>query len=208
MAASLYFFFGTILLPPLAFRRLLADVRPLGRGFRVVGLTGLLYAVTSFARAASGAVPMAPTWIKIAEGNYLLWQTFFALPALLLLWVLAAGLVQILGRRATKASPFETTAGLAGYALALPLLLLWIPKAVGAGLMLLGMTQAEWVEILSRPGSWQTVFIGVQVLAAGWAFLLLALTARLAQKLPWWRAILTGLVVALTAAVFYLLFIR
>jgi hypothetical protein len=95
-----------------------------------------------------------------------------------------------------------------GYAVGLPLLLLWIPQAVGAGLMFLGMSQAEWVEILSRPGSWQTFFIGVQVLATVWAFLLFSFTARLSQKLPWWRALLTGLAVTLTSAVFYLALIR
>jgi len=208
MAASFYFFFGTILLPPLAFRRLLADARALGRGFRVVILAGLLHAATSFARAASGAVPMAPTWVKITEYNYLIWQMIFVLPALLLLWVLAAGLIQLLGRRGQKSAAFEATAGLTGYAVGLPLLLLWIPQAIGAGLMLLGMTQAEWVEILSRPGSSQTLFIGVHVLAAIWAFLLLTFTAKLAQKLPWWRALLTGLVVALIAAVFFFALVR
>ena len=208
MAATFYFFFGTVLLPPLAFRRLLADARALGRGFRMVVLTGVLYAATSLARAVSGGVPMAPTWLKLAEDNYLIWQMFFALPAMLVLWVLASGLTQILGRRGRKAARFETTAGLTGYAVSLPLLLLWIPQAVSAGLMLLGMSQAEWVEILSRPGSWQTLFIGVQVLAAVWAWLLFSFTARLSQRLPWWRALVTGLAVMLTAAVGYLALIR
>ncbi len=208
MGASFYFFLGTILLPPLAFRRLLADTRPLGRGFRLVVLTGVLYAATSFLRAAAGAVPMAPIFVRIAEYNYLLWQTLFALPALLLLWILSAGLVKILGRRGVKAAPFETTAGLVGYALVPPLLLLWVPKAVGAGFMILGMSQAEWVEILSRPGSAQVLFLGVQVAAAAWAFLLLSLAAGLAQRLAWWRALLTALVVTLTSAVVYIALIR
>jgi len=208
MAATFYFFFGSVLLPPLAFRRLLADARALGRGFRMVVVTGFLYAATSLARAVSGGVPMAPTWVKLAEVNYLIWQTLFALPALLLLWVLASGLIQLLGRRGQKAASFEATAGLAGYAVSLPLLLLWVQQAVSAGFMLLGMSQAEYVEILSRPGFWQTLFIGIQVLAAVWAWLLLSLTARLSQKLPWWRALLTGLVVMLTAAVGYVALIR
>ena len=208
MAASFYFFLGTILLPPLAFRRLLADARALGRGFRVMFLTGLLYAATSFARAATGAVPMAPTWVKLAEYNYLIWQTLFVLPALLILWALAAGLIQLLGRRGPKAASFEATAGLTGYAVGLPLLLLWTPQAVGAGLMLLGMSQAEWVELLSRPGSWQAFYLGVHVLAGVWAFVLMTFAARLAQKLPWWRAVLTGLVVTMTAAAFFLALVR
>jgi hypothetical protein len=208
MAASFYFFLGAILLPPLAFRRLLADARALGRGFRVVLLIGLLYAATSFARAATGAVPMAPTWVKFAEYNYLIWQTLFILPIILLIWILTAGLLQLLGRRGPRAASFEATAGLAGYAVGLPLLLLWVPQAVGAGLMLMGMSQAEWVEILSRPGSWQTFFLGVHVAAAAWALVLLTLAARLAHKLPWWRALLTGLVVTTVAAAVFLGLVR
>jgi len=208
MAASFYFVLGTILLPPLAFRRLLADARALGRGFRVILLTGFLYAAASVARAATGAVPMAPTWVKFAEYNYLIWQTVFILPVLLLLWILAAGLLQLLGWRGPRAAPFEATAGLAGYAVGLPLLLLWVPQAVGAGLMLMGMSQAEWVEILSRPGSWQTFYIGVHIVAAAWAFVLLTLAARLAHKLPWWRALVTGFVVAAVAAAVFLGLVR
>jgi hypothetical protein len=208
MAASFYFFFGAILLPPLAFRRLLADARALGRGFRVILLAGLLYAAASFARAATGAVPMAPTWVKFAEDNYLIWQTVFILPVLLLLWILAAGLLQLLGRRGPRAASFEATAGLAGYAVGLPLLLLWVPQAVGAGLMLMGMSQAEWVETLSRPGSWQTFYIGVHIVAAAWAFVLLTLAARLTHKLPWWRALSTGLVVTAVAAAVFLGLVR
>ena len=88
------------------------------------------------------------------------------------------------------------------------LLLAWAPSAVQAGFAALGMGQAEWVGLLSDPGIWQTLYIGVYAAAAVWAVARFVLAARSIHKKSWRAAILTGLAAAAVAIGIFVLFFR
>ncbi|PKO24176.1 MAG: hypothetical protein CVU38_00025 [Chloroflexi bacterium HGW-Chloroflexi-1] len=52
----------------------------------------------------------------------------------------------------------------------------WIPETIGTVLMLTGvMTQAEWLEIIARPGFWQLFTQVYQFVALAWFLLLFPL---------------------------------
>jgi hypothetical protein len=173
----------------------------------MAGAAGVLYLLTSLGLAAAGAYPLAPVFFRLPEDNYYFWQMIFILPGFLLGWLLASGLISLFGKKGHRMS-FEKAAGLSGPALALPVCLVWVPQAVQTVLMLLGMSQDEYVEILSSPGLWQVLYLGFQIIAAAWGVFLFALAARHSQSIGRGRAGIIGFVVTMVLAGGYVLLIR
>ncbi|MCX6573585.1 MAG: hypothetical protein NTX99_06290 [Candidatus Aminicenantes bacterium] len=170
-----------------------------------LGLVGAAYAVTAAALAAAGAVPTAPVIAGLDVDNYYAYQILFILPLVYAVWVLTSGVLLALGTRGCHRSQVLVAAARAWGG---PLLLAWTPSAVQAAFAALGMGQAEWVGILSDPGFWQTLYIGVYAAAAVWAVVRFVLAARGIHKKSWLVAILTGLAAAAVAVGIFVLFVR
>ncbi len=170
-----------------------------------LGLAGAAYAVTAAVLAVAGAVPTAPVVAGLDVDNYYAVQILFALPLIYAVWVLTSGVLLALGTRGCHRSHVlvEASRALGG-----PLILAWVPSAVQAGFAALGMGQAEWVGILSDPGFWQTLYIGVYAAAAVWSVARFVLAARSIHKKSWRAAILTGLAAAAVAIGIFVLFVR
>ena len=170
-----------------------------------LGLVALAYALSSAVLALAGNVPTAPVVAGIDTDNYYVWQMVFILPLVLAGWVLASGVLLALG---TKGCHRSDVLARAAKAWGGALLLAWLPSAVEAGFAGLGMGQAEWVDILSRPGSWQTLYLAVYAaagLAAVWRFVR---TARSVHKKSWPAAAATGLAASVVAIGIFVLFVR
>jgi hypothetical protein len=206
MKSFWYYFFGTVLFPHRAFRRLSDEPAPLLKGFKAILLIGLLYTLTVVGFAVTGAVPMVPIWLSVPAHNYYFWEIFFALPVVLLGWILAAGVVQLLGQigKAKGAGSFEKSLAALGFAATLPCFVIWIPETWAVILMLLGMSQEELVEILSTPGFWQTFAVFYQIVAVLWMFVLFSLAVHAVQKLRLLRTLWISLV---AVAIFMLMMI-
>ncbi len=191
-----YYFFGTIFFPHRAFRKLTEQPRSPAQGFKSVLLIALLYTLTVAGFAVSGAVPMIPSWIPISAQNFYFWEIFFILPTLLLAWILSAATSHLLGHspRAEARPGFAKNLAAAGFAITLPLFMIWLPATAAAFLMLLGMSQAELVDTLSTPGFWQSFALFCPILAVFWMFLLFAAAASSVQKAGLLRALLSSLV--------------
>lgn len=166
---------------------------------------GGLYAAASAVLAVAGAVPAAPVIAGMGVDNYYAWQILFVLPLIVAAWILASGVILALGEKGARKS-----AVLAGTARAFigPLFAAWVPMAVEAAFMALGMRQEEWVGILSEPGFWQALYIAVYAGAASGAVLRSVLVARTVHKRSWPAAVLTGLAAAVLAVGAHALFIR
>lgn len=170
-----------------------------------LGLGALAYAASSVVLALAGAVPLAPVVAGLDVDNYYAWQVLFILPLVLAVWVLSSGVLLALGRRGVHRSDVLAKASRAWGG---PLLLAWAPSAVQAIFAALGMGQAEWVDILSKPGVAQTLFLAVYAAAAGWAASRFVRTARSIHKTSWPAAVMTGLAAAVVAIGAYMLFVR
>ncbi len=193
MSSAFRFFPGTIFVPRRAFRRLMDDARPFGRGFRTLALTGILFALTAMALAAAGAVPMAPTFLPLRTENYYFWQALFALPILFTAWIVTSLVVYNLGGGKKRGGSLKRTLGVFGFAQAAPLLLVWVVQTVIAVFYGLGMGQQEMVDILSAPSSVQAVFLAIFGAALAWSFLLACLAVSVSQKVKWPYALCLGL---------------
>ena len=178
---------------------------PMRRAALFLGLAGLAYALASAVLAMAGAVPTAPVIAGMDVDNYYAWQIVFILPLVFAVWVLASGVLLAFGTKGRHRS--EVLVG-ASRAWGGPLLLAGVPLAVEAGFAVLGMGQAEWVGILSAPGVWQTLYLGIYAAAALWAVSRFDLTARTIHKKSWPSAIVTGRAASAVAIGLFMLFIR
>ena len=165
MPAFLRYSFGTAVSPAKRLAELAADERRVVHAAEAVIFAGLLYAVVSVALAAAGAVPLAPVFLDIQVDNYYVWQAVFSLPFVLLNWILAGGLLHVLSRSKMVTGTFEDSLAASGAAVSASLVIAWVPLAIIAVFMVLGMRQEELVGILSPPGFWQTVDIAWYIIA-------------------------------------------
>lgn len=178
---------------------------PMRRAALFLGLAGAAYAVTAAVLAVAGAVPTAPVVAGMDVENYYALQIILVLPLIYAVWVLTSGVLLALGTRGCHRSHVLVAASRAWGG---PLLLAWAPSAVQAGFAALGMGQAEWVGLLSDPGIWQILYIGIYAAAAVWAVARFVLAARSIHKKSWPAAILTGLAAAAVAIGMFILFVR
>ena len=185
--------------------RLFKRRHPLRCAALYLGLAGFAYALTSVMLAIVGAVPTAPVAAGIDVDNYYAWQILFILPLVFAVWILASGVLLALGTRGCHRSDVLVRSSRAWGA---PLLLAWVPSAVQAAFAALGMGQTEWVDILSEPGIWQTLYLAIYAAAAAWAVSRFVLAARTIHKKSWPGAISTGLAASAVAIGIYLLFVR
>jgi hypothetical protein len=207
MSSSFRYFFGTIFAPGRAFRRLMDDVRPFGRGFWTVVLVGILSSLTAAGLAVTGAVPMAPIFLPLRTENYHFWQMLFTLPLLLTVWLVTSMIVHILGGGRKRGGSLKKTLALFGFAQSVPLLLVWSVQTAIAVFYGLGMGQQEMVDILSAPSTTQTVFLAVFGAALAWSFVLACLAAAVSQKVKWAYGLFLGVLaeVLFVGPVVYLL---
>ena len=185
--------------------RIIKRRHPLRCAALYVGLAGFAYAFTSVMLAIVGAVPTAPVVAGINVDNYYAWQILFILPLVFAVWILASGVLLALGTRGCHRSDVLVRSSRAWGA---PLLLAWVPSAVKAAFAALGMGQTEWVDILSEPGIWQTLYLAIYAASAAWAVWRFVLAARTIHKKSWPGAISTGLAASAVTIGIYILFVR
>jgi hypothetical protein len=178
---------------------------PMRRVGLFLGLVGGAYAVTSAVLALAGSVPTAPVLAGLGVDNYYAYQIVFIGPLVFAVWILTSGVLLALGTRGLHRSHVLVKAA---HAWGGPLFLAWVPSAVEAVFAALGMGQAEWVGILSKPGLWQTLYVGAYGAAAAWAGVRFVLEARSIHKRSWPAAVSTGLAAAGLAIGAFVLFVR
>jgi hypothetical protein len=210
MLRYLYYAVAPAVLPAKTMRQLAAEPLPARAAAVAAGFVGLLYVLTSAVMALTGAVPLATAFLPIAPENYYFWQALFILPWMALAGVLAyAGLRLVAGKG--KAGPATVrTAAAAGVALASSLFVAWVPGALVALFLALGMGQQELVDILSEPGGAQVVYLGLYLLAAAAGVVLFVLAARLgkANKRARLKATMAGVLAAALVAGAFVLCVR
>jgi hypothetical protein len=190
-------------------RRLAEHPRRLRCGFFAVAGVGVGYAITVAGIALSGGTPSTP-WLAIPASEYFKWEALFIAPVTLLCWVLAAGVVYLLGRAVGGVGTFEATLTQVGFAIATATLITLIPDAARAAMTSVGaLSRADWEQAVASPGSPDFVFLWTDMLAYLVGLLVLfTLAAARAERLRGWRAASVGVTGALLYQGVYLIFIR
>jgi hypothetical protein len=189
----------------IAKRRAFNKRHPMRRAALFLGLAGLAHALASAVLAMAGSVPVAPVLSGLDVDNYYAWQILFILPLVFAVWVLTSGVLLALGTKGCHRSDVLVKAARAWGG---PFLLALTPMAVEAVFAALGMGQAEWVGLLSKPGAWQTLFLAFYTAAAVWGVLRFVLAARSIHRKSWPAAVSTGLAASVLAIGIYVLLVR
>ncbi|MDP2914895.1 MAG: YIP1 family protein [Candidatus Aminicenantes bacterium] len=199
---------GTITSPVRTFQTLRSDPKKISKGFKAILLMGVLYTVTVALLTAGGALITAPAVISISSENYYFFEIFFALPVVAAGWILAAGFARLLSRWGRGDGTFEDTLAALGFAMTVPMFVTWIPETVFAVLLLLGMKQEEFMELLEQPGFLQIFAFSSQIVAVVWMLVLIMIAVGVSQKLKWGRAVLVGFLTTVLFMAVMLIFIR
>lgn len=169
-----------IVRPARAVETLLDDETALGKGLAVQGLliAGYTYVVAALLFGGGGA--LNPSVLELAPLQQYRLQIFYQGPLFLYATLAAAGLLQLLTRRA---APYGKVFAALGFAYSVPCLLTTLPvEAVAGSLVLAGATTREafaaWIEGPGALFGW-----AYQLLAVGWTVFLFLLTAvKLARR--------------------------
>ena len=200
---------GTVIKPRSTFHKLLNDSNHLLYGLGAILLIGVLYTLTIIGLAVTNTEIFTPAWIAIPPEQYYFREIFFAIPVLLLSWILAAGLVQLISKPFKGRGSFEGSLAILGFALTIPMFVTWIPETIGSVLFLCGvMNQQDWLEITSNPGFWQVFSTGYQFLAIIWYLILFPIATAIAQKVRWWQAVAVGITAMAISGFILFIFIR
>lgn len=178
--AGLKKFLITAILKPWRHSGLYDEFRTRGVGFRtglLLVVLGLAFSLTSIAQAACGHFPAVPVILPLRLENYLVWQALLVVPWIVLSWFLVGLLARVLLGLMGSAVSLRQVLVLLGLGFSSFLFMLWIPHLLTAVFYLLGMSQKEWVDLLSQPGWFQTLYLVLIALAilAGWLSLNLSL---------------------------------
>ncbi|MBD3400457.1 MAG: hypothetical protein GF399_09000 [Candidatus Coatesbacteria bacterium] len=169
-----------ILRPARAVEALLDDETALGKGLAVQGLliAGYTYVVAALLFGGAGA--LNPSVLQLGPFQQYRLQIFYQGPLFLYATLAAAGLLQLLTRRA---APYGRVFAALGFAYSVPCLLTTLPvEAVAGSLVLTGATTREafaaWIEGPGALFGW-----AYQLLVVGWTVFLFLLTAvKLARR--------------------------
>jgi hypothetical protein len=200
---------GTVIRPRRTFNQLLNNSNHLLYGFGAILLIGVLYTLTLIGLAVTNTKIFTPAWIAIPPEKYYFYEIFFAIPVLLLTWILAAGLVQLISKSFKGRGNFEGSLAVLGFALTIPMFVTWIPETIGTILFLCGtINQHDWLELTSKPGFWQVFSTGYQFLSIIWYLILFPIATAIAQKVRWWQAIVVGIMTMAISGFTLFIFIR
>ena len=208
MKSSWGYLGGTVVSPVRTFQTLRSDPKKVSKGFKVIFLMGVLYAVTAALLAGGGALITAPALLAVSAENYYFVEMFFALPIVTAGWILAAGWVSLVSHSGRSEGTFEDAAAALGFALAVPMFFIWIPETVFAVLLLLGMRQEEFMDLTARTGFLTIFGWAYHIVAAAWMLALIILAVGIGQRLSWWKAVVVGISTTVLFIAVLLLFIR
>lgn len=125
-------------------------------------------ALTSLIQATSGNFPAAPIFFPIRLENYFFWQSLLVIPWILAVWVIISFLAKLIlsGAKGRKSEPSLRQLSSALAVSFYPFLFwLWLSHLLTAIFYALGMSQKEWVDLISEPGWFQSMYIFLLVLA-------------------------------------------
>jgi hypothetical protein len=163
----------------------------------------------AYVLSLAGALPMPEPYIRIPDETYFFWGTFFYAPVIVAAWLIATGLMQVLGRAFGSRSNIDDLLQGTALATGIGTLATLLPDLVTSPLRALGViNELAWEQSIAEHDGW-FVFVWAAMLAYVALFLIAyPLAVRQATHLTWWKATITGVIGFLAFQGFEFIFIR
>lgn len=189
------YYLGTIWRPRATFDALAADQRCLRFGITALAITVQLYALVYVFLSMGGDPPAAVRpWLTVPAASYYHFNGFYLAPSLLICWLLAAGVAQLLSRVFSGSGSFEDMLGVMGLGMSiacLPVLLIELPTSLLGAVGAIRLAQFE--QTLSSPGPWHELAMLLYSLSVTWTAVLFCIGVHSAQRIRRGPAIVTGM---------------
>jgi hypothetical protein len=114
MRSFFSYYIASVTRPSVSFKELLEDDRKIKFGFFAVLIQVTVYTLVYLFLIFGGGEPYKP-WLPIAPEDYYKYNVFFLAPSMLLGWILASGVVQMLSHFFSGTGSFENTATVLGF---------------------------------------------------------------------------------------------
>lgn len=203
-------YFRTITQPQKAFETLLANDKYFRLGFIYIAIPIAAYTLMYvFLTIAHGAPSVFTPWLNIPKDSYYAVNRFLLAPSMILCWVAATAVVQILARLSGGAGTFEQTLSVLALSISIAMWGGLIHDLPMSFLSAAGVIDARQHEIdMNSPTIFRTL-LWICYSVYFLAFLILfPLAVRVAHRLSWAKSIFTGWVAFIIFQLIFLVFNR
>jgi hypothetical protein len=210
MKSFWHYYLGVAARPRRTFDELVTDPRRLRHGFLALLLTAFLYTLVYLFLRLGGGLPSTFTpWLNIPKEVYYRYNLFLAAPSILLGWVLAAGVMQLLARLFSGTGSFEDSASVVGFSIAIPIWATMLHDLVSSFLGAVHIISARAHELaMNTPTFWRALLWCLFAIYFAWFPVVFSKGAGAAQRLRVGPAILLGTVSFAVFQAFFVLFNR
>ncbi len=204
------YYFGTILRPRRTFDALLRDERRLRFGVLALALNAVLYTLVYVFLSMSGGAPSSFTpWLAVPKDVYYFYNQFLLAPSMLMCWILAAGVTQLLSRPFAGQGTFEDTLSVLGFAINIACLASLAHDLPDAFLAAIGLLDPRAYEVaLNSPTIWRAILWFLYTLSLVLFLVLFPKAIGAAQRIRSGPAVLVGVLSFLVYQVVFLVFNR
>jgi hypothetical protein len=204
----IFYYYGTIVKPGKTFGALKEDPRNLRFGFRALLIMAALYSFVYLFLIYGGGQPFKP-WLNIPLNEYYRYNVFFCAPSMVLGWILAAGVVQIISRLFSGTGTFEQTLCVLGFGIGIAS---WSTGFHDLLTSFLGaihvISQRDYEMALNSPTIWRTLLWIQMLIYLLWFLILFREGVQQIHGLKGWKAALAGTAGFIVYQGFFLIFNR
>jgi hypothetical protein len=191
------YYFGTIFRPQRTFESLMADERRLRFGLLALAFNAIFYTLVYIFLTVGGGAPSSfRPWLAIPADHYYFYNQFMLAPSMLMCWLLAAGVAQLLSHLFSGKGSFEDTLSVLGFAIAIACLASLLHDLPDSFLGAIGLLDLRQYEVaLNSPTLWRTILLTLYALSVLWFMILFPMAIRAAQRIQLGAAIFVGVFV-------------
>ena len=204
------YYFGAFIRPRRTFDIFISDAGSFRFSFlyMLIPVTGytLMYV---FLTIGNGAPSVFTPWLNIPKENYYAVNRFLLAPSMIMSWLVATSVIQILSRLANGTGSFEQTLAVTGLSISVAMWGTLVHDLVMSSLSALHVIDARQHEIaMNSPTIWRTVlWISMALYLIAFLLLFSKATASV-HKFPVRKAFLIGLIGFLVFQLIFVLFNR
>jgi hypothetical protein len=194
--------------PSKAFHNLLADKNKIRYAFFAVLIQAFVYTLVYVFLILGGGKPFKP-WLKIPDELYYRYNVFFLAPSMLLGWILAAGVMQLLSKLLKGSGSFEDTLCITGFGIGIAS---WATGVHDLTTSFLGgihiINQNEYELAMNTATVWRTL-LWIQMIAyVIWLCILFVKGIRVAHNMKWSYSLTVGIIGFIIYQFFFFIFNR